>query len=224
MKILVLADIHGEYQALDRVLDAAGDDYDLLICPGDFTDMFNIPQHFTQLDIANLVVQKLLTLGKPLLCVPGNQDPYEILDIFDEHETNLHGKKTSVAGQTFVGWGGAATPFKTLIEPTEAETTSALNKLAPGLKDFILVVHNPPRDTKLDLAGGKHVGSQAIRDFILKHRPRLAISAHIHESPGEDTLNTTRLFYPGPAYEGNYGIVEITPDKVACERKTVKLT
>lgn len=224
MKILVLADIHGEYQKLDLLLDRVGEKFDLVVCPGDFTDMFNTPQHFDQTDVANLVIQKLLTTRKPLLCVPGNQDPYETLEILEEHSANIHGKKQKLSGETFIGWGGALTPFNTQFEPSEEETAAGLEKAAAGLKDFILVLHNPPKDTKLDLTGGKHVGSQAAREFILKRRPKLAVSAHIHDAPGEDTLGETRLFNPGPAYEGNYGIITLEKGKITCERKTVSLT
>ena len=32
-----------------------------------------------------MVVQKLLIPNKPLLCVPGNQDPFEIVEMFNEY-------------------------------------------------------------------------------------------------------------------------------------------
>jgi Icc-related predicted phosphoesterase len=225
MKILVVADIHGEYQKLDKVLDKAGSDYDLVICPGDITDMFNIPQHFSQEDVANLVIQKLLALNKPLLCVPGNQDPYETIDMLNGYDANLHGKIKTAGGLSLLGWGGALTPFNTLFEPTEEETGAALKALSTKIAgDFVLVVHNPPKGTKLDkIPSGEHVGSKAIADFIVEKKPLLAISAHMHENAGTDKLGETTLFYPGPAYEGWYGIVEISGKKVKCTAKQAKV-
>lgn len=225
MRILVLADVHGEHKKLSALLEEAPKDIDLVICPGDVTDMFNVPQHFSQTDIANLVIQKLLSLGKPLLCVPGNQDPYEILEMFDDYGINLHGKTKKEAGMAFGGWGGARTPFNTIFEPTEEETAEALERLGKELKPpFVLVVHNPPKGTKLDLvSSGEHAGSQAIRDFILKSKPLLVISAHIHENRGTDTLGESTVFYPGPAYEGWYGVVEIKGSKVTCESRKAEL-
>lgn len=221
MKILVIADVHGHYNKLGKVLDAAGRSYDLMICPGDFTDMFNTPTDFSQTDVANLVVQKLLSANKPLFCVPGNHDPYEIVELFNEFGVNLHAGVRTFMGFDFVGWGGAATPFNTIFEPTEKETEAALDGLATKTKNpVVLVVHNPPKDTKADrIMTGQHVGSKVIRDFILKTKPPLVITAHIHEARAIDKLGESTVFYPGPAYEGWYGIVEIDAKGVRCEAK-----
>lgn len=221
MRILVVADIHGDFRALESALETIKKERaDLVICPGDFTDMFGTPTEFSQLDIAALVLQKLLVLNKPLLCVPGNQDPYEILELLKEYKANLHNKAKKIRGTSFIGWGGATTPFNTKFEPSEEETRDALEALGRNAKDFVLVVHNPPKETKLDLTqAGKHVGSPAIREFILKKQPILAISAHIHEAGGTDKLGKTALFYPGPVFEGYYGVVEIKGKQVKCETK-----
>ncbi|MCY3022150.1 MAG: metallophosphoesterase [Planctomycetota bacterium] len=48
----------------------------------------------------------------------------------------------------------------------------------------VYVLHTPPWGTKLDqVAGGKHIGSRAVRSFIERHQPPLALHGHIHESP-----------------------------------------
>ncbi len=222
MRILVIADVHGNFEALQKVVDAAlEEDFDLLISPGDFTDMFDIPPNFTQLDIADIVVQKLLIPNKPLLCIPGNHDPYEILDVFDDYGVNLHGRTIKKEGFTFAGWGGAATPFNTLFEPAEDETNAALSNLTKKVKGkWILVTHAPPKNTTLDvLESNKHVGSGAIRNTIVKKKPALAISAHIHENSGTEKVGETTIFYPGPAYKGFYGLVAIEGKSVKCDIK-----
>jgi Icc-related predicted phosphoesterase len=226
MKILVIADLHGYSDDISnffKKIDAGG--FDLIICPGDFTDMFNQPPGFSQHNIADIILQKLLSFGVPVLCVPGNHDPYEIIDAFEEYGVNLHGKVRRLGGETFVGWGGALTPFNTAFEPTEEETQETLNNMAEKAgSDFILVLHNPPKGTKLDrTATGEHVGSRAIRNFIEKSGPKLAISAHIHESGGQDNLGESVLFYPGPFYTGRYGVVTVSGKKIRCEIKRVNL-
>jgi Icc-related predicted phosphoesterase len=226
MKMLVIADVHGKFEALQKIMDVAEkEDFNLIVCPGDFTDMFDIPPNFTQLDIADIVIQKLLIPNKPLLCVPGNHDPYEILDVLDEYGINLHHKIRKAAGLTLAGWGGAPTPFNTLFEPPEGETKEALDRMMKKIEGrWVLVVHSPPKDTSLDMVGKKkHVGSGAIREAILKKKPVLAISAHIHENSGTDTIGETTVFYPGPAYNGFYGIVEIGKDRTECHIKRVPL-
>ena len=52
-------------------------------------------------------------------------------------------------------------------------------------------------------------------------KPLVSISAHMHESPGIDKIGNTVLFYPGPFYDGKYGIVEIKGDGVRCEIRDV---
>ena len=226
MKILVIADIHGYSKETFGFFDKIKENPDVVICPGDFTDMFSNNQGLSQYEIAELVLQKLLSFNKPLLCVPGNHDPYEITDLFNEYGTNLHGKRRTLNGFSFVGFGGAATPFRTIFEPTEEEIREGLSPFAAKTsKNTILVVHNPPKNTKLDrIETGEHVGSQEIRRFVERAKPLLVISAHIHENNGTDRIGETTLFYPGPFYEGNYGIVRITKNKVACEAKTLNTT
>lgn len=230
MKILIFADIHGEFKKASTVLNKVKTEgIDLIICPGDFTDMFTVPDGFSQMDIADMVLQEIMALKVPVLCVPGNHDPYEVLELFNEYKVNLHEKTRTVKGITFMGWGGALTPFNTIFEPSEEETAEYLEKTYEKIKnkDFVLIVHNPPKNTKLDTTfTKKHVGSEAIRKFIEKRQPVLAISAHIHEARGTDKIGKTNLFYPGALFEGYYGIVEINeknPTEIKCEMRRIKI-
>jgi len=223
LKLLIVADVHGDFEMLEKLIERVhGEKFDAVICPGDFTDMFSIPKEFSQMDIANLVIQKLLALGSPLLCVPGNHDPYEIIELFDEYGVNLHAKTKQLQDTRFVGWGGALTPFNTIFEPADSETKEALGLLGKKTKPgrFVLVTHDPPKNTNVDkTASGSHVGSAAIREFIEKNQPLLALSAHIHESPGTDKLGSTQIFYPGAVFSGSYGIVHMNGSGIRCETK-----
>ncbi|MHA1758834.1 MAG: metallophosphoesterase family protein [Promethearchaeota archaeon] len=222
MKILVLADIHGKYDELSKLLNKIkSNGFDLIICPGDFTDQFDVPNGFSQIDIAEIILQKMLSLKIPVFAVPGNHDPYEILDLFDEYGVNLHNKVKKFKDVYFLGFGGAETPFNTNFEPPEKEVKESLEELKKEIKNkkFVLVTHNPPKNTKLDkVSSGVHVGSEEIKKFISKEQPILAISAHIHEAAGIDEINKTKLFYPGPVFNGCYGIVEINKE-IKCEIK-----
>ncbi len=224
MKIAVIGDIHGKIGKLQKIMDdLENKDYDIIVSQGDFTDMFDITPNFTQLEIADVVIQKLMIPKKPVLCVPGNHDPFEILDIFEEYGVNAHHKASVFGGITFVGWGGAETPFNTLFEPTEDDTKEALDALLKDIKKpWIFITHAPPKGTSLDKLEKKHVGSAEIAKVIDKNVPILNISAHIHENRGVDMIGKTTIFYPGPAYSGYYGIVTVEGSKVHCETlKTV---
>lgn len=224
MRILVIADIHGKFEILQKIIDEIlNEKFDLIISQGDFTDMFDTAPNFTQLEIADIVLQKLMIPGKKLLCVLGNHDPYEILDIFEDYGVNIHNRTKKLENMTFVGWGGAETPFNTHFEPSEEETDEAIRGMLKGKRGtWILVSHAPPKNTTLDIVKPKkHVGSVAIRKIIKEKKPLLVFSAHIHENSGIEKLGKTTLFYPGPAYDGYYGFVNIEKGKVECTIKKV---
>ncbi len=221
LKILLIADVHGEIEKLSRFLRAFKErDFDLVLCPGDFTDMFNIPEGYTQTDVAEIVLQKLISLGKPVFCIPGNHEPYEILELFNEYGVNLHAKSRKFREFEFIGFGGATTPFNTKFEPTEDEIRESLWRLKPRSNGrTILVTHCPPYGTVVDKTEtGEHVGSKTIRDFIEKEKPILAFSAHIHEAGGVDKIGRTVIFYPGAIFNNSYGLVTIDKE-VKCETK-----
>jgi len=221
LKILVIADVHGEIGKLSRFLEVFNEkDFDLVICPGDFTDMFSTPEGYSQADVAEIVLQKLLSLGKPVFCIPGNHEPYEILDLFDEYGVNLHAKSRKLKGFKFIGFGGASTPFNTKFEPREEDIKENLHRFKNTSKEkTILVTHCPPHGTKVDKTeSGEHVGSKVIRKFIEAEQPVLAISAHIHEAGGVDKIGETTVFYPGAIFDNFYGMVTVNKE-MKCEIK-----
>lgn len=223
MKILVLSCIHNQIDKLAKVLDKVNmKNIDMIICNGDFTDMFYNPSDFDQVDMCEVLVEKLLALNKPLLVVPGNHDPYETLDVFEDYGINLHGKFKNVGGINFVGFGGAATPFNTIFEPSEEEIERTLNKNADKILGGILVVHNPPKDTKCDkVSTGEHVGSANIRKTIEHSKPLLVICGHIHEAFSVDKIGNSVILNPGAVFENRFALVEIKGKDVKCELKDV---
>lgn len=211
MKLVVFSDIHSDGSLLKKVIKKASNDIvsaDLLICNGDFTDMFKIPRDMWMKEVESML-SPLLKTNKKLLCVPGNHDPPQAVDLFEKNNVNIHGKKETIQGFDFIGFGGAVTPFNTSFEPSEETTRQTVGSLAKeATNPLVFILHNPPKGTKLDMAGrGMHVGSAALRSLILEHNPILALTAHIHECSGIDTLGETTLFYPGLVSHGHYGVV-----------------
>ena len=76
-------------------------------------------------------------------------------------------------------------------------------------KKTVYVIHAPPFNTKLDIiTSGMHVGSRAIREFIEKEQPYLALHGHIHESPQMsgsfiDQIGKTACINAGSSYPEN---------------------
>jgi Icc-related predicted phosphoesterase len=218
MKIVVVSDIHSDVENLLGYLDKIKEiGFDVIVCPGDFTDV-NVPKGFTQEDVVKLIINELKSLKVPVMTVPGNVDPKNIIKILEKDGVSIHGRGVRVGDYGFFGYGGAKTPFETSIEPTEEELKTGLQKAYKDIREAkfkVLVTHNPPFGTRLDtIQSGSHVGSKAVRAFIEKYQPVLSISAHIHEARGIDRLKNSFLINSGRFPEGYYGHVEITNSSV----------
>jgi hypothetical protein len=213
MNIVVISDMHGDVENLLTYLDKIKElKFDVIVCPGDFTDV-NTPKGFTQDDISKLIVSELKTLNVPVLAVPGNVDPKNIIELLEKEGISLHKHGKTIGEYGFYGCGGAKTPFETSIEPSEEETEAGLLAAYREVEEStfkIQITHAPPNGTILDMIrSGIHVGSEAVRVFIEKHKPILAISAHIHEARGIDKINNTVLINSGRFPEGYVGLVNI---------------
>lgn len=211
MNILILSDIHNDVENIMNFIDKLSLlSFDVIVCPGDFTD-FNIPKGFTRTDITELILGELNSLNKPVLTLPGNQDK-EIIQCLEKNSVLIHGKGKIINKIGFYGFGGGRTPFNTSLEPTEEEIENGLERAYDEIEkciNKIQITHMPPFGTKLDVINNAHVGSEVIRKFIEKNHPNIAISAHIHESRGTDTLEKTKLINSGRFPEGYCGLVTV---------------
>ena len=142
----------------------------------------------------------------------GNCDRPEIEEHLRAEEIDLDRRARVVDGVTFAGVSGGLPFGGCPYERSESDFASAAEEslAAAGRSGasggprgpLVLVSHQPPRDTRCDLAHGRHVGSTAIREAILRHQPDLVLCGHIHESPGQDWLGASRVINPGPWFQG----------------------
>ncbi|MEM3833069.1 MAG: metallophosphoesterase [Thermoprotei archaeon] len=208
MLLLVVSDIHGNLRALNKIVKAvAGKKVDAVIVAGDVTDFGTGENAIQTLNI-------LKDVNKKIFYVPGNCDYVDTFDIKELEEMNIHGKHAKINDLFVVGVGGSVeTPFSTPFELGEEEIDSLLEKAyrsAKQPKNFILVSHTPPYNTRLDLTySGLHTGSKTVRAFIEEHKPMLVVCGHIHEARGTDKLGESLMVNPGPARKGYYALVSI---------------
>jgi len=220
MRILIVADIHGNRKRTRRLFEEYGiKKFDVVIVCGDITQ-------FQGVDVAEETLSILSRLGEKTLFVPGNCDPPELTK-YEElgGALNIHGKSIFIPRELdeieFIGVGGSTpTPFNTWIEYTEEEIAKMLK--TPSTTS-ILVSHTPPYDTALDKIWiGRHVGSKIIREFIVREKPILGIHAHIHEGRGVDKLGETTIINPGPLQNGYHAIIEVKkPPDINVEMRKV---
>jgi uncharacterized protein len=193
VKILIFSDIHGDIHSLERIVRQPAD---LYIAAGDLSTFGR------GLDRC---AQTLEPLGGRLWLLPGNHESHAQtraqcakFGFVDFHRQVR--VLESANGDTY--WAGLGysniTPFNTPGEYSEDEIAGALS-LFEGKKPLYLVVHFPPRDTKLDeIAPGKHAGSPALRAWVERVQPFLLFCGHIHETAGlRDRLGGTECINVG---------------------------
>jgi Icc-related predicted phosphoesterase len=206
MIVVAITDVHGNAGALDRFADAFREADVVLVC-GDLTN-------FGRRSQAADVVEAVRRHNPTILAVPGNCDYPEVAGYLAAEGIGLHGASRVVDGVAFLGVGGSLPcPERTPGESDEVELAALLAAAADGVDPAtprVLVCHQPPRDTALDVVrAGMHVGSRSVRNFILSNEPFVCFTGHIHESAGRDALGRTQLVNPGPARGGRYARAEI---------------
>jgi Icc-related predicted phosphoesterase len=218
MKIISFGDIHEDYSNLIPLRDEL-ENADLVIVTGDLTN-------FNGRKEAEKVIEEIMKYNKNILAQLGNLDQPEVNDYLTERGINLHRNGFIKGDIGIFGVGGSnLTPFNTPTEFSEDEIEMfLLDGIAKvrNAKYKIMVPHMPPKDTKLDIiSAGAHVGSQSVRDFILKHKPDISLSGHIHEARGSDTIGNTVVFNAGMFREGGYVIITKQSGGLSSELKVL---
>lgn len=215
MQVLLLSDIHGDIDALQRILNRA-QGYDLILVLGDLTDM-SIDDAVGR---AREVVELLDEQGTFVKAIPGNMDDEDVLGMLIEHRVNLHKDLFTMEDTDFVGFGGGRSHVDTPFEPDDAERGEVLRQLLERTRSErrAVVSHEPPRDTATDrLSSGEHVGSQALRDLVEDVAVDVVLSGHIHEAQGTDRIGETLVVNPGPVTEGQYAVMTIDGEGIDVE-------
>lgn len=165
------------------------------------------------------------SVDKPVFIVLGNHD-YPVRGMFAAKNI-LHGTSTRFRGYTLGGLSGSLPVQGGPLELDEDEYLVLTKNLGPV---DVLISHQPPINTKTDLAcdgstetGTRNIGSVAIRKYIEETRPLLALVGHVHESLGIDTIGRTTVVNPGPFMAGNYAEVVLTnQDKPRVDLRSTK--
>jgi Icc-related predicted phosphoesterase len=212
MRLLIVADLHGQAAAQKNLLKLLEKGYDGLLLIGDLS-------HLGPLGMIEELIDSLKKLNIPILSVPGNCDPKNTPDLLEAKGVNLHRKCIKIGNLSFIGLGGSnVTPFNTPLEFTEAEIAEELGRLAACAdKDFILVTHVPPYGTPADLLpDGTYVGSKSLRAFIERTQPLANCCGHVHEGRSISTLGSTIVVNPGPLFKG-YAAELIVKERIQAE-------
>jgi Icc-related predicted phosphoesterase/uncharacterized protein YprB with RNaseH-like and TPR domain len=158
-----------------------------------------------------------------VLAVAGNDDFPEVKIVLESK--NVHDLYNSpFIYQDFAFMGvEASTSGPALLQHSEEEVERHLRKQVMTVTDKTLIIlsHAPPYGT-LDLGirfarpedGASHIGSTALRDFIMKSSPQLVVCGHCH-SQGKLTSNLGKAkivnvsSHDAVGSEGNFALIDI---------------
>jgi Icc-related predicted phosphoesterase len=164
-------------------------------------------------------------------------NPWEKIKVGLENIYDVEYTKAEFEGIAIVGHGSTSSPEPLEIEAdtNEEELDSRelffrhrfaeLNAfMQEENKPTILISHNAPYGTKLDLinnessyAHGEHYGSGLTRALIEENKPLMCVSGHIHEGVGQELVGKTTCINSG--FKGDINvIVEIDVDNGKIER------
>ncbi len=197
LKFLVLSDLHGSvtHYFIDKVQELHKADAVLIL--GDIT-------HFGPANFVHDVYTKKV----PIFAIPGNCDPPEIFNIFNETEiVSMHKNTFLFSDYKIVGLGGS--DFNNVTMGIGFNDNEAYDFLSKTLdKRTILMLHQPPFGIN-DEINGRHLGNRGIRKAIDEKKPFVVMFGHIHENAGKYFDGKTLFFNPGPAKDGKYAILKI---------------
>lgn len=177
MRILLLADLHGDDSVLDR-LRAVAQKYDMIVVAGDLG-----PDEY---------IRNLLSISKNIRWIPGNME--RMGSCSSKEETCIHKKRIELEdGLNLVGFGfSGPTPFGTPGELSEEEIYAQMSEL-PIDKKTILITHTPPYGVLDDVGGEVHGGSKSLRKIMEEKEPRVLACGHIHHVEGREKIGETTV-------------------------------
>jgi len=200
--------LHDRPAALERILAAAGP-VDAVLLGGDLTN-FGTPAD------ARRLVEQAQAGGAPVLAVAGNCDSAEIEGELVALGVSLHGRGVVLGGVGIHGLSAIPPWRRGMYQMTEEQLAAALQAgyaQITAAARHVVVAHAPPRNGRLDRTFLlRHVGSQALREFIERTRPGLVICGHIHEARGVEQLGRTTVVNCGPAASGYFAAAEVAEE------------
>jgi Icc-related predicted phosphoesterase len=193
MKILAATDIHGDVDLVKNLVKKAlKNKVDAVVLCGDLT-MFSM-------EVEGLI-KPFKEAGLKVLAIPGNHESFATLDFFSKfYKPNVINLDEEVyEHENIAFFGGSGTRMGVPGEPEKKIEKSLLEKgrEVEGLAKRVMVVHEPPHNTKLDNIGFP-AGSIGVRKAIEKLQPDLCLCGHMHETFGlEDRIKKTRVINVG---------------------------
>lgn len=193
MRLLLMSDLHCDAVAARKLVEMS-QGVDVVVGAGDFA---NLRRNL------KICIEILQEIDKPTVLVAGNNESTDELRSECANWPSvhvLHGTEVTISDVTFFGIGGGipVTPFGAWSYDFSDEQATKLLSTCP--KGCILVSHSPPKGLVDVSSHGKSLGSQAIRDAVIRLEPTLVVCGHIHASAGQHVrFGNSEIVNAGPA-------------------------
>ncbi len=210
MKFLVISDLHGNLEVLDK-MDEIFKQADGVIFAGDFAKFGNEETGLPALE-------KLCSKHDTIFSVIGNCDNPLFIEETEKHDISVEKQLVMYEGLAFAGSGGGSkftgtTPNEKSEEELMADFKIITEQGEQEWNNLIAVSHNPPKNTDCDkISSGVHVGSELFTQFIEQYKPLAVVTGHIHESAGICKVGATTVINPGALLEEKYAWLEVAKE------------
>lgn len=210
MKFLVISDLHGNLDVLDK-MDEIFKQADGVIFAGDFAKFGNEETGLPALE-------KLCSKHDTIFSVIGNCDNPSFIEETEKHDISVEKQLVMYEGLAFAGSGGGSkftgtTPNEKSEEELMADFKIITEQGEQEWNNLIAISHNPPKNTDCDkISSGVHVGSELFTHFIEHYKPLAVVTGHIHESAGICKVGTTTVINPGALLEEKYAWLEVAKE------------
>ncbi len=210
MKFLVISDLHGNLEVLDK-MDEIFKQADGVIFAGDFAKFGNEETGLPALE-------KLCSKHDTIFSVIGNCDNPSFIEETEKHDISVEKQLVMYEGLAFAGSGGGSkftgtTPNEKSEEELMADFKIITEQGEQEWNNLIAISHNPPKNTDCDkISGGIHVGSELFTQFIEHYKPLAVVTGHIHESAGICKVGDTTVINPGALLEEKYAWLEVAKE------------
>lgn len=174
LKILFTSDFHADETLKQAAIEEANSgDYDIFLNLGDFMDE----------DFARDLLE---SIDIPALGCTGNRDMHFSKEFLDESVPVYNFLEADIDDDFLLILIGGDFP-----EDVKAQVEELLEDRDPS--KVIIGSHYPPKKMKDRIHTGERVGFEQFRELMIKYKPALWASGHIHEDFGRDSLFSTEF-------------------------------
>lgn len=169
LKLLVTSDFHADQDLMEAAIEEANNgDYDIFLNLGDFMDEDYAEELFDSIDI-------------PALGCTGNRDMMFSDEFMDGSVPVYNFLEADIDDEYFIVLIGGDFP---------EDIKDKLDELLEDRDNSKVIVgsHYPPKKINDRVHSGKRIGFEQFREILIKHKPALWASGHVHEDFGQKKL------------------------------------